>query len=102
MPNSIAIERFARKHRRDESGCWIWTDTPTSAGYGVLGVGGGRQVLAHRFSYENFVGPIPEGLQIDHLCRVRACVNGPGTSHPTDGDWCRPAHGAGLGFRRAG
>lgn len=35
----------------------------------------GRLVRAHRFSYERAVGPIPAGLQIDHLCRVRACVN---------------------------
>ena len=56
------------------SGCWIWTGFWNNRGYGVTTVNGER-VYAHRHSYERFVGPIPDGLQIDHLCRVRACVN---------------------------
>jgi len=54
--------------------CWLWTAGKFPAGYGCLGVGG-KSVLTHRFSYELLVGPIPEGLEIDHLCRVRACCN---------------------------
>lgn len=53
--------------------CWLWTGSKNSAGYGLFWRGGPR--LAHRIMYERFVGPIPEGLQLDHLCRNRACVN---------------------------
>lgn len=59
--------------------CWLWTRA-TSFGYGVLNVGG-VTTRSHRFSYELLVGPIPEGLQIDHLCRIRNCVN-PGHLEP--------------------
>lgn len=58
------------------SGCWLWEHSITEGGYGKFYVPSlRRNVWAHRFSYEAFVGPIPEGLQIDHLCRVRCCVN---------------------------
>ena len=56
------------------SGCWLWTKCGTHNGYGWIKRNGKHQ-YAHRTSYELFVGPIPEGLQIDHLCRVRCCVN---------------------------
>lgn len=57
-------------------GCWLWTGA-TVRGYGKLTRGGRGEghVLAHRLSYELLIGPIPDGLQIDHLCRVRNCVN---------------------------
>jgi hypothetical protein len=55
------------------SGCWIWQHCQNSYGYGI--VIRKRRIMAHRAYYEHFVGPIPAGLQIDHLCRVRACVN---------------------------
>ncbi|GAB3776674.1 hypothetical protein GCM10027600_42800 [Nocardioides ginsengisegetis] len=51
-------------------GCWIWKGHITRYGYGQL-----RGKKAHRLVYEAMVGPIPEGLVIDHLCRNRACVN---------------------------
>jgi hypothetical protein len=60
------------------SGCWLWTAhvSPTT-GYVQFRIGGraGKMVLAHRWAYEHFVGPIPAGLQLDHLCRIRHCVN---------------------------
>lgn len=59
----------------DESGCWIWQRYIGSAGYGSMTADGKSGQLAHRVSYEAFIGPIPAGLQIDHLCRVRDCVN---------------------------
>lgn len=62
------------------SGCWIWTGWCNEAGYGIIDVGSrargtSRHARAHRVSYECFVGLIPDGLKLDHLCRERGCVN---------------------------
>lgn len=60
------------------SGCWLWTGKIKASGYGMFAIkvdGSWTYRPAHRFVYENHVGPIPEGLDIDHLCRNRACVN---------------------------
>jgi hypothetical protein len=67
-------ERFWEKVVRDpDSECWFWTGG-TAFGYGNFWLNRkGR--MAHRVSYELNVGPIPEGLQIDHLCRTPLCVN---------------------------
>lgn len=65
------------EHRPDLGPCWVWTGAKTNAGYGQLGRRmGGKQfsMMAHRLAYEAVVGPIPDGLQIDHLCRVPSCV----------------------------
>lgn len=55
--------------------CWLWTGHLDRYGYANFGLGKHRMVKVHRFAYELLVGPIPEGLEIDHLCRVRHCVN---------------------------
>lgn len=55
-------------------GCWLWTAAVQSGGYGQFRWDG-RHQLAHRVAYERWAGPIPDGLNIDHLCRVRSCVN---------------------------
>jgi hypothetical protein len=56
--------------------CWIWKGLLTKDGYGKVYVGGARHYApAHRRVFELLVGPIPEGLTLDHLCRVRSCVN---------------------------
>jgi hypothetical protein len=65
---------FKRAVRNDEGGCWPWLGAHTKAGYGVLSVKRER-VYAHRYAYTLFKGPIPEGLQLDHLCRNRGCCN---------------------------
>lgn len=57
------------------SGCWLWTGNVTPKGYGYIGIGDKRTRSVHRTSYELFVGPIPAGLEIDHKCNVRCCVN---------------------------
>ena len=54
--------------------CWLWVAARIGNGYGNFW-DGHRVVLAHRFAYELLVGPIPDGLEPDHLCRVRHCVN---------------------------
>ena len=66
-----APKRFFKFLLIDE--CWTWQGSGTGTGYGMFW-DGKRRVLAHRWSYEYFVGEIPEGLTIDHLCRQRSCV----------------------------
>lgn len=61
-----------------DDGCWVFTGSRNVKGYGRIGIrrpGHGRSILAHRLAYELAKGPIPEGLEVDHLCRNRACVN---------------------------
>jgi hypothetical protein len=58
----------------DERGCWIWTASKTIGGYGHLTFQSERR-YAHRFAYELLVAPVPKHLDVDHLCRVRACCN---------------------------
>ncbi len=67
-------DRFWSKVNKTES-CWLWTASINPEGYGKFWVAGKGRLRAHRVAYELVVGPIPEGLQIDHLCRVRHCVN---------------------------
>lgn len=56
--------------------CWLWTAGVNEAGYGRFHTGGTPKVMyAHRYSYQLANGPIPEGMEINHVCRTRACVN---------------------------
>lgn len=59
--------------------CWLWTGARYSGGYGLLRAADGRNTPAHRVAYELLIGPIPDGLEIDHVrdrgCRHRNCVN---------------------------
>lgn len=55
------------------SPCWQFTGHLNPNGYGVIF--DVKPMLAHRYAYMKWVGPIPEGLELDHLCRVRHCVN---------------------------
>lgn len=59
---------------KDLGPCWKWTKA-TQQGYGIFTGPKRKQYKAHRFAYLSLVGPIPEGLQLDHLCRNRDCVN---------------------------
>ena len=76
LPNGLDTKtRIELKIVEDvKTGCWLWQDKPDKFGYGKLIVNG-KCLNAHRASYEVFVGPIPRGLHIDHLCEVRICVN---------------------------
>jgi hypothetical protein len=67
-------ERFWKYVKKNDIGCWLWIGSISTHGYGQLSVNK-RPVFAHRFSYELHKGKIPTGLDIDHLCRVRKCVN---------------------------
>lgn len=76
--------RFINGHNRrkspveyvvdQETGCWIWQRGINAYGYGRA-YDKGKTVQAHRLFYERKYGPIPDGLDPDHLCRNRACVN---------------------------
>lgn len=64
-------QRFWIKVRKDaQSGCWLWIAALDRLGYGSF-----KRTKAHRWAYEHFVGPIPAGRELDHLCRNRSCVN---------------------------
>lgn len=72
------IKRFVDKLTIEENGCWTLNAAHGSGGYAQFhwrDATGRRQSAGHRFSYTAFVGPIPDGLVLDHLCRNRACVN---------------------------
>ena len=66
-------ERFWNKVNKTDS-CWLWTAAKFQCGYGAFR-SGEKVRQAHRVAYEELVGPVPTGLCLDHLCRVRACVN---------------------------
>jgi hypothetical protein len=77
------LERIAEKVALTDDGCVIWTGSLDIGGYGQIGVGSKRDRTntkrkVHRLLYELTVGPVPAGLDLDHLCRNRAC--------------CRPDH----------
>lgn len=62
------------------SGCWLWLGVIDASGYGRFGIGShadgsNRMAQAHRVAYELFRGAIPDGMELDHLCRLECCVN---------------------------
>jgi hypothetical protein len=69
------LQRFLARSdmQSDGRGCWIWRGSQTS-GYGTFEIAN-RCIRAHRWAYEHFRGPVPPGLELDHLCRVTLCVN---------------------------
>lgn len=78
MENDIRSRIESRFIPEPNSGCFIWTGALNGGGYAMLTQkinGVKRQRRAHRLYYELEKGPIPEGLTLDHLCRVRCCVN---------------------------
>lgn len=77
-PARPVADRFREKIAKTDL-CWFWTGPQTARGYGYLIVTNGRasskMLYAHRISHEMYLGPIPDGLVIDHLCRNIRCVN---------------------------
>jgi hypothetical protein len=69
------VQLFEERVMRTD-GCWLWTGSINVGGYGVVTVGGrsGKKLYGHRIAYELFVGPVPDGMELDHLCRNRKCV----------------------------
>lgn len=81
-PTPEALEKFKAnfetKWRKNKDGCWIWTARRDADDYGQVSVGteAGRIQRAHRVAYELYTGEaIPEGMDVDHLCHIRRCVN---------------------------
>ena len=66
--------RFWQKVRLLDNGCWEWTGAIDARGYARFRLRE-RNALAHRVAYEHCVGPVPKGLDLDHLCRNHPCVN---------------------------
>jgi hypothetical protein len=78
----MTVERFMRHVQELDNGCWRWTAAVKPNGYGITPASG-RMWQAHRAAYDLFVGPIPDGLHIDHLCHGRdvSCAGGWGCEH---------------------
>jgi hypothetical protein len=66
--------RLLARTEVDDDGCWRWTGPVMPNGYGQFNAYG-RVWLVHRIAHTLFIGAVPDGLQVDHLCRVRCCIN---------------------------
>ncbi len=75
------IERVLSNIEVDEDGCWIWQKQSKRVRYAQMCIGDGVPRYVHRLLYETVVAPIPDGLDLDHLCRKTWCVN-PGHMEP--------------------
>ena len=70
------LDQVMSKVMYSDDGCWLWTGAKNTDGYARISRGGrqGGVARAHRVVYEALVGPVPDDLELDHLCRNRACV----------------------------
>src|SRR6266436_4873849 len=65
---------YVIEDRGHKTACWIWQGKISIYGYGRI-KRGGREHAAHKYMYEHKYGPVPDGLELDHLCRQRPCMN---------------------------
>lgn len=72
-----AVERWKTSYEVDDAtGCWNWTKRGEPYGYGLISNGQAQQSIpAHRFVYEQIIGPVPDGEELDHTCLNKKCVN---------------------------
>lgn len=68
-------ERWEERDMGYGTPCWVWTRRLNRDGYGMTRRPRGARTSAHLVIYELSVGTVPDGMELDHLCRVRACVN---------------------------
>lgn len=73
-PGAITLDEKLKARYDIVGECWRWLGARTPNGYGTFRFKNRTQPV-HRWAYEEWVGPIPEGLEIDHLCRTRDCIN---------------------------
>lgn len=71
-PGPTPVPMSAR-YVEDANGCWIWTGAVGKHGYGTV-KRQNQTRMAHRVMYEETIGPVPEGLVMDHLCSVKRCI----------------------------
>ena len=74
MDDATRLQTLMERCEIDEHGCWLWQGNRFGNGYAMMTVRR-RKALVHRLAYQAAKGPIPDGLQVDHLCRVRHCIN---------------------------
>ena len=74
-PPLIPMEQKLLRYVVSENGCWNWVATKDKQGYGMLSHHRGKQIRAHRASYEFHVAKIPEGLLVCHSCDNPSCIN---------------------------
>lgn len=77
MATRESVPQYIEEDRGYGTSCWIWRRATNYKGYGQVRRDDDRskQTMAHRLFWQRANGPIPEGMEIHHLCRVRACVN---------------------------
>ncbi len=74
LPDDLGVRLMRLSIPEPNTGCWLWLGTLSKAGYGRIMIRR-QQKRAHRVAYEYFKGPIPPGLDLDHLCFTKVCIN---------------------------
>lgn len=90
--NRTHLARFQRLAVKQANGCWLWTGDGTKDGYGTFRPGPGHpKHMAHRWAYEQYVGPVPAGMDLDHTCHTydSECPGGNDCQHRR---CCNPKH----------
>ena len=88
------IERvMTRVSPEPMSGCWLWVGWTDDKGYGRIKFGSRKGARVHRVLFEQIRGPVPVGKELDHLCRVRCCLNPAHLEPVTHAENCRRGNG---------